>query len=160
MVQREIIVRNPAVRADHVAEKVQQALDAYESGLGDDDDSLKLRSQLKLPALQEQLDQKLSPDLAALKAVQKALKSDSEAASIAAALNNWIDQVSKSIPADQLATAAQKAKQEFQPIDTSTLQRRRKSVRDAREQIDGLLAGWSEKNRSGCRSSSSWLYSI
>jgi hypothetical protein len=147
---------NPAVRAGHVADKVQQALDALESSLGDDEDSLQLRSQLKLPTLQEQLDQKLSPDLAALKAVQKALKGDSEAASIAAALNNWIDQVSKSIPADQLATAAQKAKQEFQPIDTSTLQRRRKSVRDAREQLDGLLAGWSEKNRSGWKRYLQW----
>lgn len=140
---------NSVVRADHVADNVQQALDTYESSLGDDVDSSNRRSQLKLPALQEQLDQKLSPDLAALKSVRNALKGDPEAASIAAALDNWIDQVGKAIPADQLAAAAQKAKQKFQTVDEATFIRRRKELREARQQLSRLLDGWSEKNRKG-----------
>lgn len=66
------------------------------------------------------------------------------------------DELQKAIPLDQLPSAAQKAKQQFHPVKENIVQRRRQAVREARQQLDQLLAGWSERNRKGWKKYLEW----
>jgi len=54
------------------------------------------------------------------------------------------------------ADEVQKAKQQFLPVKENVVHRRRRELREARQQLDGLLAGWSERNRRGWKKYLEW----